>query len=498
MGRRRRLGPVTKMSVDTSEGTWMNVDVSPDGKRIVFDLLGDIYTISIDGSAASAATRLTSGPAFDMQPRFSPDGKRIAILERPRRPVEHLDDRRGRQGCETGLARAPVVREQPDLVARRRIRLCATAFRQGALARRRRNLDVSRGGAVERPAGDRAHGLAEGQRRARRLARWPLPLLQQGRHTRSDLRIQQGPERDDLRDHAPRSDDRPRAPRGQRAGWIGRAAGVARRQDARLRPAREAEIGPVSPRPRERTGSRSLREGRQGSAGSLGHPRLVPAVRVDARRPIDRDLGRGKDLESRRDVRQGRRGAVHRARRADDQRGGPLSSRRRTRTNSRCACFATCASRRTARPWSTARWASCMSNSCPMGSRAGSPRTIGSSSFRLSRATGSGLSTRRGRMRKWAGSESSVRMARPAAMSWPGPDTTSSRRSRQTVRRSCSVRSAATRRGARTLPTIRACTSSALPAANRCWCATLERIRSSITRAPASTCGKCATRSRRS
>ena len=47
------LGPVTKMSVDTSEGTWMNVDVSPDGKRIVFDLLGDIYTISIDGSSAS-------------------------------------------------------------------------------------------------------------------------------------------------------------------------------------------------------------------------------------------------------------------------------------------------------------------------------------------------------------------------------------------------------------------------------------------------------------
>jgi imidazolonepropionase-like amidohydrolase/Tol biopolymer transport system component len=57
----------------------MNVDVSPDGKRIAFDLLGDIYIMSIDGSGSGAAARLTSGPAFDMQPRFSPDGRRIAM-----------------------------------------------------------------------------------------------------------------------------------------------------------------------------------------------------------------------------------------------------------------------------------------------------------------------------------------------------------------------------------------------------------------------------------
>ena len=37
------LGPTTKLAFDTNEGTWMNVDVSPDGKRVVFDLLGDIY-----------------------------------------------------------------------------------------------------------------------------------------------------------------------------------------------------------------------------------------------------------------------------------------------------------------------------------------------------------------------------------------------------------------------------------------------------------------------
>ena len=73
------LGPTTKMSFDTSEGTWMNVDVSPDGKRVVFDMLGDIYTMPVGGSGTSAAERIASGPAFDMQPRFSPDGKRIAF-----------------------------------------------------------------------------------------------------------------------------------------------------------------------------------------------------------------------------------------------------------------------------------------------------------------------------------------------------------------------------------------------------------------------------------
>ena len=72
------LGPTTRLSFETAEGTWMNVDVSPDGKQIVFDLLGDIYVMPIGGSS-TAASRIASGPAFDMQPRFSPDGKRIAF-----------------------------------------------------------------------------------------------------------------------------------------------------------------------------------------------------------------------------------------------------------------------------------------------------------------------------------------------------------------------------------------------------------------------------------
>lgn len=66
----------TEVEFDTNEGTWMAVDVSPDGKEIVFDLLGDIYIIPITGGKA---VQLTSGPAYDVQPRFSPDGKKISF-----------------------------------------------------------------------------------------------------------------------------------------------------------------------------------------------------------------------------------------------------------------------------------------------------------------------------------------------------------------------------------------------------------------------------------
>ncbi len=60
----------------TDEGTWMNLDVSPDGKTIVFDLMGDIYSIPINGGKA---TPLRTGIPFEVQPHFSPDGKKIAF-----------------------------------------------------------------------------------------------------------------------------------------------------------------------------------------------------------------------------------------------------------------------------------------------------------------------------------------------------------------------------------------------------------------------------------
>jgi Tol biopolymer transport system component len=71
------LKPERTVTFSASEGTWISLDVSPDGRTIVFELLGDLYTMPVTGGAA---TRITSGPAFDSQPRWSPDGKRIVFL----------------------------------------------------------------------------------------------------------------------------------------------------------------------------------------------------------------------------------------------------------------------------------------------------------------------------------------------------------------------------------------------------------------------------------
>ena len=63
-------------NLNTDEGTWMNLDISPDGKTIVFDMLGDIYTMPVTGGKAKA---LRTGLAFEVQPRYSPDGTYISF-----------------------------------------------------------------------------------------------------------------------------------------------------------------------------------------------------------------------------------------------------------------------------------------------------------------------------------------------------------------------------------------------------------------------------------
>ncbi|MBB1280505.1 amidohydrolase family protein [Pseudoalteromonas sp. SR41-1] len=69
-------GQFVDAAISVEQGTWMNIDVSPDGKTVVFDLLGDIYTMPMSGGTA---TKLTSDIAWQMQPRFSPSGKSIAF-----------------------------------------------------------------------------------------------------------------------------------------------------------------------------------------------------------------------------------------------------------------------------------------------------------------------------------------------------------------------------------------------------------------------------------
>lgn len=68
------LKPTRKIAFTTNEGTWISLDVSPDGKTIIFDLMGDLFTLPISGGKATAFTK---GLAFDTHPRYSPDGNKI-------------------------------------------------------------------------------------------------------------------------------------------------------------------------------------------------------------------------------------------------------------------------------------------------------------------------------------------------------------------------------------------------------------------------------------
>ncbi|MGH9793197.1 MAG: amidohydrolase family protein [Candidatus Acidiferrales bacterium] len=71
------LEATRKIEFTTDEATWISLDVAPDGKTIVFELLGDLYTIPMEGGEAK---RITNGMGFDSQPRYSPDGKWLAFV----------------------------------------------------------------------------------------------------------------------------------------------------------------------------------------------------------------------------------------------------------------------------------------------------------------------------------------------------------------------------------------------------------------------------------
>ncbi|WP_282043239.1 amidohydrolase family protein [Winogradskyella flava] len=71
------LEPTRNVKFTTEKGTWMSVDVSPDGKTIIFDMMGDLYTIPVSGGKA---IRITEGMPYDVHPRYSPDGKSILFI----------------------------------------------------------------------------------------------------------------------------------------------------------------------------------------------------------------------------------------------------------------------------------------------------------------------------------------------------------------------------------------------------------------------------------
>lgn len=79
------LAPLRPISITTDEGTWISLDVSPDGRTIAFDLLGKIFTLPIEGGRA---TQITWGPSFDEWPRFTRNGEHIVFSSDRGGPME--------------------------------------------------------------------------------------------------------------------------------------------------------------------------------------------------------------------------------------------------------------------------------------------------------------------------------------------------------------------------------------------------------------------------
>ncbi len=102
-------GPGADVDFTVSEGTWMGLDVSPDGSKIVFDLLGDLYTIPVAaGSGPATATRLIGGVSWETDAHYSPDGKQIL----------YTSDAGGNENLWTmnadGTGPKPVTKEEGD------------------------------------------------------------------------------------------------------------------------------------------------------------------------------------------------------------------------------------------------------------------------------------------------------------------------------------------------------------------------------------------------
>ncbi|MFT5278048.1 MAG: Tol biopolymer transport system component/imidazolonepropionase-like amidohydrolase [Glaciecola sp.] len=69
--------PLSTLEITTQETTWSSLDVSPDGKQFVFDMLGNIFIASTNGGDAKP---LTQDFAWNIHPTISPDGKQVAFI----------------------------------------------------------------------------------------------------------------------------------------------------------------------------------------------------------------------------------------------------------------------------------------------------------------------------------------------------------------------------------------------------------------------------------
>ena len=159
----------------TDEVTWPSVDVSPDGRTLVFDVLGDLYTLPIDGGTA---TRIVGGLSFESQPRFSPDGKHIAFLSDRTGRREPVDGRCGWKQSESSEQGWPHARPSADHGVAQLGRPTASTSSSRSRVRRTRGRSgcssITATAATASGSGPRRRRSPGPTRRDRRLRRPPI------------------------------------------------------------------------------------------------------------------------------------------------------------------------------------------------------------------------------------------------------------------------------------------------------------------------------------